>query len=112
MQAPLGFALEITSGSTFLGKGARRARVIALGDADLFRNELLRDVPGNAPLVQNMIQWLIGGDKYQGSGARIEIENLAIAKPQLPMLRILSLLPLPLVTILIGFGVWWSRRGR
>jgi len=111
-EATLAMALEIGATSEVLEKGVRSARVIILSDVDMVRNELLSDIPGNAPFLQNAFLWLLDNNQYQGSGTRIEMKQVAIAKPQLPMLRFLSLVPLPLCTFLIGLAVYWTRRGR
>ena len=108
----LGYAIELTTASTLLRKGMGQARVVLFSDSDLLSNGLLKEVPGNAPLILNTLQWLIGSNNYQAAGKKIELETLAIARPQLPTLRFLSLVPLPLLTVIIGFAVWWSRRGR
>lgn len=111
-QVPLALAIEVDASSGLLQEGVRSARVVVLSDVDMMRNELLKDVPGNAPFVQNVVFWMMGNAQYTGSGKRIELEQLTIAKPQLPMLRFLALVPLPFCTVIIGFAVWWSRRGR
>ena len=111
-QAPLALAMEVDGNSDLLEDGVRSGRIIVLSDVDMLRNELMAEVPGNSPFVQNAILWLMGTDRYRGTGKRIDLAQVAIAKPQLPLLRLLSLVPLPLLTVLIGFVVWWSRRGR
>ena len=111
-EAMLAMSLEVGASSGILEKGVRSGRIVVLSDVDMIRNELLADIPGNAPFLLNSIVWLLENDQYQGTGTRIEMKQLAIAKPQLPMLRFLSLAPLPLCTALLGFAVFWSRRGR
>ena len=111
-QQPLAFAVEIDGSSTILNSSVRSSRIIVLSDVDMMRNDLLREVSGNAPFLYNTVFWLLGNNQYRGSGARIEMEQVAIAKPQLPLLRFMALVPLPVLTILIGGFVWWSRRGR
>jgi len=110
--AILAAAMEVDANSSILEKGVRSGRMIVISDVDMIRNELLADIPGNAPFLLNAFVWLLDNDQYQGTGTRIEMKQIAIAKPQLPMLRLLSLVPLPLCTALIGFAVFWSRRGR
>ena len=111
-QQVLAFAVEIDGSSNVLEPAVRSSRLIVLSDVDMMRNDLVREVSGNAPFLYNAVLWLLGNNQYRGTGARIELEQVAIAKPQLPLLRFLSLVPLPLVTILVGGLVWWSRRGR
>jgi hypothetical protein len=111
-EAPLALAIEFDGNSDLLEDGVRSGRVVVLSDVDMLRNELISEAPGNSPFVQNAILWLMGNDRYRGTGKRIDLAQVAIAKPQLPLLQFLSLVPLPLLTVLIGFAVWWSRRGR
>ncbi|MEC7986397.1 MAG: Gldg family protein [Myxococcota bacterium] len=112
VDALLAAAVEVSPNSSLLQKTSSKARIVVLGDVDMLRNELFSEIPGNAPFVRNSLRGLLGNAQYQAGGARVELQTIAIAKPHLPMLRWLSLLPLPLLTSLIGFGVWWSRRGR
>ena len=109
---PLAFAMEVDGASGLLDPAVRAGRVVLLSDVDMMRNDLLSEVAGNAPFLYNSVYWLLGNDQYRGSGARLELEQVAIAKPQLPLLRFLALVPLPFCTMLIGGLVWWSRRGR
>jgi hypothetical protein len=111
-EAPLALAMELDGNSDLLEDGVRSGRIIVLSDVDMLRNELISEVPGNSPFVQNAILWLMGTDRYRGTGKRIDLAQVAIAKPQLPLLRFLSLIPLPMLIVFIGFAVWWSRRGR
>ena len=111
-QQALAFAIEIDGSSNMLDKSVRSSRVVVLSDVDMMRNDLVQEVSGNAPFLYNAVFWLLGNNQYRGSGARIHLDQVAIAKPQLPLLRFLSLVPLPVLTILMGVLVWWSRRGR
>lgn len=111
-QQPLAFAIEIDGSSTILDSSVRSSRIVVLSDVDMMRNDLVQEVSGNAPFLYNAVFWLLGNNQYRGSGSKIQLEQVAIAKPQLPLLRFLALVPLPLLTVLVGGMVWWSRRGR
>jgi ABC-type uncharacterized transport system involved in gliding motility auxiliary subunit len=113
-QASMAVAVEVHPSHALVRRSKSAARVVAVSDADLFMNALIGETSGNGVMGANMVHWLAGDDRRLQVKIRrtTELRRLAIAKPQLPTLRLLSLLPMPLLSFLVGIAVWFSRRGR
>ena len=85
-----------------------------VGDGDLFTNSLLTEYPGNVPFALNAIHWLAGQDLRLGvsAGRVTKSRRLAITKEETGVLQAISLGFMPTLVLLLGIGVWNSRRGR
>ena len=115
-EGPVSVATAIT---IFPGKGLVRstkppARLVVVGDGDLFTNALLDEGPGNALFAVNLIHWLAGEDKRlsYGGGRTTTVRRLAITREELGSLRLVSLGLMPSLVMLLGMLVWRTRRGR
>jgi hypothetical protein len=110
----LGMAIVLSTNSKLLRNNVSQGRVIILGDAEWFGNSMIEEISGNAPMINNMVQWVIGDDTYftTGSTKRSGVSELLITKPQLVSIRWLALLPMPTLVFGIGWLVWYNRRGR
>ena len=85
-----------------------------MGDAEWFGNSMIEEISGNASMITNMVQWVIGEDTYFTTDPvpKKGVSELLITKPQLASIRLLALIPLPTLVFGIGWLVWYSRRGR
>ena len=115
-EGPVTVATAIT---IFPGKGLVRstrpaARLVVVGDGDLFTNALLDEGPGNSLFAVNLIHWLVGEDKRlsYGGGRTATVRRLAITREELGTLRLVSLGVMPSLVLLLGGFVWRTRRGR
>jgi len=107
------FALAIASERT-LGKeqDAPRSRVIVVGDADCFANELLsKRVYTNLTLFLNSLNWclererqLVGKAKHKGK------HRLDMTDEQARRLKLLAFPGLPILAIALGILAWAIRR--
>ena len=108
-------ALELLPSSGFVRAGKPAARVLVVGDSDVFMNALIDEGPGNSAFAVNAIQWLAGEDDRLGAGTVRAVRTerrLALTKEEVGTLRWLSLGVMPGLVLLAGAGAWLSRRGR
>lgn len=107
-------ALDITSESGLVRKGKPPARVLVVGDGDLFTNALLDEGPGNAAFAVNAVHWLAGQDERLAVKVRRtdEVRRLALTEQEAGTLRWVSLALLPGLVTVLGTLRWWTRRGR
>lgn len=109
---PVSMALALEVGSDS-GLASKPAKAIAVGDADVFTNNLVAEGPGNATFAVNAVRWLVGDDaRLSVVGRPAAARRLAITQADLERVRALALLLGPLLAVLAGAGVWASRRGR
>jgi hypothetical protein len=93
--------------------GKRVARVMVVGDAEFATNTLLAEGPGNETFLVNAFRWMLWDDnRLSVIGKPTRVRRLALTDQDKAMLRWLTLGLLPLITALVGAGVWASRRGR
>lgn len=99
----LGLALE--------GKGiASGSRVVVYGDADFATNMLLQ-VQGNADLVVNTFNWLAGQEQLISIRPKqIEFAQIVLDAEASQRIMIICVVVSPLLVMLLGGAVWWSRR--
>ena len=108
---PVAVALEVGRPHPLVEHGT--ARILAVGDADVYGDELLAEGPGNATFVVNSVRWLVHADERMGRiGAPARIRKLAMTPEQLASIRWLVAGVLPLLAVLGGGAVWAIRRGR
>ncbi len=113
----LALALELLPGRGLVRSSKPVARVMVVGDGDLFTNAVLGEAPGNAPFAINAVHWLAGEDRRLGVtvgtvGRATRSRRLALTQEELGMLRIITLGFMPLVVVVFGVGTWLARRGR
>ena len=104
-------ALDVSRDSGLVKKGA--ARVLVVGDADLFTNSLLAEGPGNASFILNSFRWLVGDeDRISVVGRPASKRRLALTAEDGEQIRWLAIGFGPLLVVLLGAAVWATRRGR
>ncbi|MFN7145981.1 MAG: hypothetical protein ACK4YP_19545, partial [Myxococcota bacterium] len=109
--AAMALALEVGPESGLVNKG--RGRVVVLGDADALGNGLLSEGPGNASFAINTFRWLLGDEgRLSVVGRPSAVRRLALSQDDLGKVRWLVLSLGPLLAVVLGAGVWASRRGR
>ncbi len=109
--ATMAVALEVSRDSGLVKKGI--GRVLIVGDSDLFTNGLLLEGPGNASFVLNSFRWLIGDEaRISVIGGAKKARRLALTAEDGDQIRWLAIGLGPLLVLVLGVGVWASRRGR
>ncbi|HEY9069226.1 MAG TPA: DUF4350 domain-containing protein [Candidatus Ozemobacteraceae bacterium] len=98
-------------GVAFEGKGtASGSRAVVFGDADFATNMLLQ-VQGNADLVVNTINWLAGQEQLISIRPKqIQIAQIILDAEAAQRILVLCVVVSPLLIVLLGGAVWWSRR--
>jgi len=112
--ADIAVALQLQPGQGIVRSSKGLGRVLVVGDGDVFTNSLLAEYPGNVPFALNAIHWLAGQDLRLGvsAGRVTKSRRLAITKEETGVLQAISLGLMPSLVLLLGIGVWNSRRGR
>ncbi|MFZ5475370.1 MAG: GldG family protein [Myxococcota bacterium] len=109
--ATMALALELGQDSGLVKRG--QARAIVLGDADLFTNSFLSEGPGNVSFAVNCFRWLVGDEgRLSVVGRPTAVRRLSVTAEDLAQLRWMVLLMGPILAVVLGAGVWASRRGR
>ena len=107
--ASLVAGVELVSGSGQLEESVASTRVVVMGDIDWVSNGMLEDIPSNALFAEVLLNWLMDTSETSISKYRTPTKIL-ITKPQLSVLRVLLLVPLPLLIAIGGFLSWRRRR--
>ena len=112
--AVMAYALQIQPDANGpVEPGKRVARVVVVGDSEWASNGLLNDGPGNATLAVNAFRWMLWDDaRLSVIGKPTKVRKLALTAEDKAMLRWLVLGLMPMLTVLVGLGVWAGRRGR
>jgi hypothetical protein len=107
-------ALELLPGSGLVRASKPAARVVVVGDGDVFTNALQAEGPGNSVFSVNLVHWLVGEEKRLGvrTGRSSKVRRLALTKEQTGTLRWISIGLMPFVVLLFGILTWSTRRGR
>jgi hypothetical protein len=109
--AAMALALDVGPESGLVGK--KPGRVVVLGDSDVVSNALLSEGPGNLSFAVNCVRWLVGDDgRLSVVGRPSAVRRLALTEEDRGKIRWLALGLGPLLAVLLGGGVWASRRGR
>ena len=108
------WALEVQpGGESIVNTGKRVSRVLLVGDSDFATNDLLAEGPGNATFAVNAFRWLVWDDaRISLIGSPSAVRRLALTDEDRNRILWMVLGLFPLLTLLIGAGVWASRRGR
>lgn len=108
--ATMAVALDVSRDSGLVTKGA--ARVLLVGDADVFTNSLLVEGPGNASFILNSFRWLVGDEaRISVVGRPASVRRLALTAEDGEQIRWLAIGIGPMSVLLLGAAVWASRRG-
>ena len=113
----LAYAVTVRPGTALVRPGKPQARIVVIGDADVFTNALVGEAPGNAVFGVNLIHWLAGDDRRLGVtvgtvGKATRARRLALTEEDLAALRWVSIGLMPIVVLALGIATWMSRRGR
>lgn len=87
------------------------ARIVLFGSADLISDNSLQQVPGNATLFENALNWVVSEDNL--INVRVPDttpRTLVLTSPQMNLIAYSSFLFLPLAVLAAGAAVWWTRR--
>lgn len=107
----MAIAAEVGAESGLVRRGS--ARVVVVGDADLFSNALFTEGPGNPTFVVNTFRWLLRDDaRLSVVGRPTSVRRLALTEEDRGRIRWLALGLGPVLAMVLGAGVWVSRRGR
>ena len=85
------------------------ARLVVMGDVDWVSNGMLEEVPSNALFAEAVLGWMMDSTETKITKYRTP-NKILITKPQLSVLRLLLLIPLPLMIAIGGFMSWRRRR--
>ena len=89
------------------------ARVLAVADMDVVGDELLAEGAGNATFVTNSLRWLVrADDRMSRIGKPTQTRKLAMTPTQLRWIQVFVAGVMPLLSILVGTIVWFTRRNR
>ena len=101
--------IEVVQGSGVLQEDVESARILVMGDIDWVSNGMLEEIPSNALFAEAVLGWMM--DSSDTTITKYRTPNkVLITKPQLSVLRLLLLIPLPLMIALGGFISWRRRR--
>lgn len=104
-------ALDVSADSGLVKK--KSARVLVVGDSDVFTNGILAEGPGNASFILNSFRWLVGDEaRISVVGRPSSQRRLALTAEDGERIRWLALGLGPILIVVLGAGVWASRRGR
>ncbi len=109
--AAMALALELSRDSGLVKRGT--ARVLVLGDADVFSNALLAEGPGNVTFAVNCLRWLVGDDgRLSMVGRPQAVRRLTLSSDDLAALRWVVIGLGPMLAVVLGAAMWARRRGR
>jgi gliding motility-associatede transport system auxiliary component len=104
--------LSVAVSGTVAGSGAKKTegRFVALGTSSIAAN-LYLGFQGNRDLFMNMVSWLAQEEDLISVRPKpTDSQHLDITASQMNKILYLGVLGLPLLIILVGTTVWWSRR--
>ena len=108
-KASLVAGVELVQGSGLLQENVDSTRLLVMGDIDWVSNSMLEEIPSNALFAEAILSWLMDSAETKITKYRMP-NKVLITKPQLSVLRILLLVPLPLIITVGGFISWRRRR--
>jgi len=108
------WALEVQpGGESIVNEGKRVSRILLVGDSDFATNDLLAEGPGNATFAVNAFRWVVWDDaRISLIGSPTAVRRLALTESDRNRILWMVLGLFPMLTVLVGAGVWASRRGR
>lgn len=97
------------SGSLTGGSSGKQGRFVAVGTSLIAANAYL-GFQGNRDLVMNMVEWLSSNESLISIRPKTPaFQHLNLTASQMGGL-LMRVMIIPLAIIIIGIGVWWSRR--
>jgi gliding motility-associatede transport system auxiliary component len=120
-KGPLALAVSIDAGASSANNSTlpgatptpppNAARLVLFGSPDLISDNSLQQVPGNATLFENALNWVVSEDNL--INVRVPDttpRTLVLTNPQMNLIAYSSFLFLPLAVLAAGAAVWWTRR--
>ncbi len=100
-----------TLGIAYEGReAASGTRALVLGNASFFTNQFLR-IQGNSDLFLNMVNWLVAQEELISIRPKsVEFGTINLTAEDINTVKYLSIFAGPLLIMLIGGMVWWTRR--
>ena len=87
------------------------ARMVVVGDADLATNAALYAYANREFLIRS-VRWLAGvEERLEVEPRRLRSSRIEMSVADFRTLFRLGVLLLPEAILIVGFGVWWWRRG-
>jgi gliding motility-associatede transport system auxiliary component len=110
IKGPLTVAVADTISNQNANGKKSEGRVVAVGTSLVAANAYL-GFQGNKDLVMNMVNWLSAEEDLISIRPKaVEHQHLDLNQQQMGRLLYLGVFGLPLCIVIIGAGVWWSRR--
>lgn len=87
-------------------------RLVLIGDSDIFKNEYVKQVPGNVYLWTDILDWLTGfADAITFTPVNDPtLLKLAVSSGERNTIAVITMILLPGAVLLTGGVVWWYRR--
>ena len=113
VEGPVTVAVALTVRKPHPVMGAGFGRVLAVGDLDVIGDELLAEGAGNATFVTNSLRWLVrADDRMSRIGRPTQTRKLSMTPGQLQWIEFFVVGVMPVLAILFGVLVWFTRRNR
>lgn len=87
-------------------------RLIVLGDSDIFKNEYVKQIPGNVFLWTDVVDWLTGFSQVVSFTPVNDptLLTLVVSADERNMIAVITMILLPGIVLVAGGIVWWYRR--
>jgi len=89
---------------------ATHGRLVVFGDADCACDLALRQNPPNRTLLLNVVSWAVRRDLVAIDPKTVETEIVTLRSIDREFAYWTAVVALPVITLGIALGVWWSRR--
>jgi len=87
-------------------------RLIVLGDSDIFKNEYVKQIPGNVFLWTDVVDWLTGFSQVVSFTPVNDptLLTLVVSADERNTIAVITMILLPGIVLVAGGIVWWYRR--
>lgn len=87
-------------------------RLVILGDSDIFKNEYVKQIPGNVFLWTDVIDWLTGFSQVVSFTPVNDptLLTLTVSAQERNTIAVITMILLPGAVLLAGGFMWWYRR--